>query len=191
MNSQDEFLRHIAAVLDACRIPYMIAGSLASSFHGEPRATHDIDLVVDPSSEGLEQFLASLGQNFYVSPDAAREALRQRSMFNVIDVEGGWKADLIVRKDRRFSSEEFRQRLRAPMLGVELCVATPEDVILSKLEWGREGQSERQYRDALRVAALRWRELDRNYLKRWAGDLGVSDLLDTILLQAEQAQRSP
>ena len=185
MKDQDEFLRHVAELLDRCQIPYMVAGSVASSFHGEPRATNDVDLVIDPQPANLERLIRSLGAGFYVSDEAAREALRRRSMFNVIDIEGGWKADLIVRKDRDFSVEEFRRRMRAAVAGGELTVATPEDVILTKLEWGKESESERQYRDALRVAALRGTQLDRPYLMRWAAELGVVEMLDRLLAEAD------
>src|SRR2546423_709510 len=105
--SQEEFLTQIAQLLEAAAIPFMVAGSHSSSYHGQPRATNDVDFVIDPTSEQLDRFLALLGDRHYVSPAAAREALSGRSMFNVIDFAEGWKADFIIRKDRPFSVEEF------------------------------------------------------------------------------------
>src|SRR5437773_4008458 len=101
--TQEEFVGRIAELLDKAGIPYMVCGSHASSFHGRPRATNDADFVIVPALDQLESFLASIPDKYYVSPDAAREALSSRSMFNVIDLAEGWKADLIVRKERPFS----------------------------------------------------------------------------------------
>jgi len=179
-----DWLARLVRALDAAGIPYMIAGSLASSCHGEPRATNDVDLVIDPSGEQLELLLAALGEGCYVSPEAAREALRERSAFNVIDYATGLKADLIVRRERPFSREEFARRRKAALPGTEAFVVSPEDAILSKLEWSRRGGSERQLRDALGVAVVQGPELDREYLRRWARELGVAELLEELLERA-------
>ena len=80
----------------------MVVGSFASMVHGEPRTTHDLDLVIDPSHYELERFLAAIDMNaFYVDPDVARDARRRRSMFNIIDMNSAWKVALVIRKDRR------------------------------------------------------------------------------------------
>jgi hypothetical protein len=112
-------------------------------------------------------------------------------MFNVIDFSGGWKADLIVRKDRPFSIEELRRRQPGLLQGASLPVATPEDVILSKLEWSKITPSERQLRDALHVAVVQWARLDQQYLRRWAPSLGVADQLEELLREAAKLQTSP
>lgn len=172
-------LGRIVEALDASRIPHMLAGSVASSYHGEPRATHDVDLVIDPSREALARFVAGLDPSrYYVSPEAAEQAWRQRGLFNVIDLESGWKVDLILRKQRAFSREEFSRRQPATILGARCFVASAEDTILAKLEWARSGESERQLRDVAGILALRGSELDRGYLERWAAELGVAALLE-------------
>lgn len=183
--TQEQFLREIVQRLQNCGIPLMIAGSLASSYHGEPRSTNDIDLVIDPTADQLEAFVASFSEDYYVSPEAAREALRQRGMFNVIDLTGGWKADFILRKTRPFSVEEFGRRIPARIFDESVSVVTPEDAILSKLEWSRESGSQRQYRDALGVAVLHWTNLDRSYLTHWGRELGISSLLEQLMADAE------
>lgn len=111
--------------------------------------------------------------------------MTHRTMFNVIDFEGGWKADLILRKDRPFSIEEFRRRQPVTLHGHVIPIATPEDVILSKLEWDRLTPSEQQRRDALHVAAVQSSRLDRFYLRQWAAVLGVADSLDELFRQME------
>jgi hypothetical protein len=180
-----EFVTRLAGSLEAAGIPYMIAGSVGSTFHGEPRTTNDVDVVIDPTPEQLERLVQALAAEYYVSPEAAREALDRRSMFNVIDFGSGWKADLILRKDRPFSREEFGRRKAIPVAGGSVWMASPEDIILSKLEWARITPSDRQLRDALGVAVIQKAHLDRDYLRRWARELGVEESLEQLLREAE------
>ncbi len=183
--SQTDFLRRLVERLDAAGIPYMLTGSLGSSFHGEPRSTHDLDVVIDPTPEQLESLLAGLEDDrYYVVPETAREALRERSTFNIIDLATGWKADLIVRRERPFSREEFARRRPVSLLGVESFVLSPEDAVLSKLEWARAGASERQLRDVLGILRAQGATLDQEYLRRWARELGVLEELEKLLSQA-------
>ena len=135
--TQEEFLLRIADHLEAAGIPFMVVGSYSSIAYSQPRTTHGGDLVIEPTSEQLDNFLAVLGSDYYVSAEAAHEALTQRSMFNVIELTGGWKVDLIVRKDRPFSIEEFARRQPRSLAGRTIPVASAEDVILSKLEWNQ------------------------------------------------------
>jgi hypothetical protein len=179
-------LARIVAALDAAGIPHMVAGSLASTFHGEPRTTQDIDIVIDPTRETLDRLVRSLDPAaFYVSAKAAEEALRRRGLFNVIDLASGWKVDLIVRQDRPFSHSEFGRRAAGRILGVDLFVATAEDTILAKLEWARLGESERQLRDVVGVIEVCGDALDRAYIARWTRELGVEALWE----RAEAAAR--
>lgn len=179
-------LARIVAELDASGIPHMVAGSFASTYHGEPRATHDIDLVIDPSREQLQRLARGLDPaQYYVSVEAAEEAWTRRGQFNVVDLASGWKVDLIVRKDRPFSREEFSRREPACMLETQVFVATAEDTILAKLEWARLGGSERQLRDVIGVLEMRGADLDRAYIRRWARELDVEALWERA--QAEVA----
>jgi len=191
MTTQKEFLERLTKLLDMGGIPYMVAGSMSSSLHGRPRATQDADVVIDPTGDQLDPLLALLEQGYYVSREAALDALRDRTMFNVIDLEGGWKADLIICKDRPFSRQEFARRRQIDAMGQMLWVASPEDIILSKLEWMRGRESEVQYSDVLGVAVTQWGNLDLEYLRKWAGQLGVQDMLARLLKEAgEQAERT-
>lgn len=179
--STAEFLAAIVARLDSAEIPHMIAGSVASSHHGEPRSTQDIDLVIDPTREQLTRFLAGLEPSrFYV--DDALAALASRSMFNVIEPTTGFKADFVIRKDRPFSVSEFGRREQVELLGVVTAVATVEDTILAKLEWARDSESERQLRDVATMIRVHGAALDVSYLRRWAGELGVKASLEAELV---------
>lgn len=163
----------------------MVAGSFASMVHSVNRLTYDIDLVIDPSRPALRAFVSALpAERFYVSEEAADEAWRRRGQFNVIDLQTGWKADLILRKERAFSREEFSRRRKAQLLGIDVFVATAEDTILSKLEWARLGESDRQLRDVIGIIAARSASIDRAYIERWAPELGVTTLWERAQREA-------
>ena len=152
----------------------MVTGSFASSFHGTPRASQDIDLVIAPTADQLRELARSLSSSdYYMSERSALDALRREGMFNIIDSSTGWKADLIIRKSRPFSLEEFRRREAAEVAGMRLTVASPEDVILAKLEWAKASGSARQIEDAAGILRTRGSELDQVYLERWISELGV------------------
>ena len=162
-------------------MPWMITGSTASSFYGEPRATQDIDFVIDPIPSQLQAFLEALRGGFYVSSEEAGEALQARGMFNAIDLESGWKADLIVCPDRPFERNELARRRPARLFDVDVFVISPEGSIVSKLRWASASGSERQLRDAASVLAGCSGELDLDYVRREAEAAGVSALLRKIL----------
>jgi hypothetical protein len=184
MTSQNDFLKKLIKVLGDFSIPYMISGSFGSSYHGRPRATKDIDIVIAPTEKLLLEFVESLGEDYYVSLEGVRDAFDNNSMFNIIDNLSGWKADFILRKARAFSRQEFERKAIAEIGGLDVWVTSPEDIILSKLEWSKDSQSERQFGDALGVAVVQWDRLDVDYLRKWAKELQVTDSLEQLLEQA-------
>ena len=186
--TQEEFLVQIAQRLESAGIPFMVTGSHSSSHYGQPRTTNDVDVVIDPTPEQLARFLDLLGDRYYVSRESASDALSRRSMFNVVDFEDGWKADLIIRKDRPFSMEEFRRRQPRSLLGQSLPIVSAEDVILAKLEWDSITPSERQVQDAFNVMAVQWPRLDQEYLRRWADALGVAEKLESLFQKNQGLQ---
>jgi len=175
--TQAEFLTEIVRHLSEASLPYMVTGSIASGRYGEMRASFDSDIVVDAPLEHVLRFARSFGQDYYVSEDAVRDAWRRRSMFNIIHFASGNKADIICRKDHDYARAAFARRRRDEALGLQVDLCSPEDIILAKLDWSKRGESERQYRDALGVAKTQGASLDLAYLRQWAGEIGVSDLL--------------
>lgn len=170
-----EVLRYAAAALDAAGVPYMLTGSLASSLHGVPRTTQDLDFVIAPDERTLEALLLHFpADRFYVSRHTAFEALRKSSLFNVVDTESGWKLDFIIRKSREFSRVEFDRRVRVELFGATIAVATPEDVLISKLEWAKRSGSERQLEDAVGVLRTNKAKVDLPYIERWVGTLDLA-----------------
>jgi hypothetical protein len=171
-----EVLADIPSRLDRAGIPYMVTGSIASTLHGVPRLTLDLDVVIDPTPEALRRFLDALPPDkFYVDHEAARQALRERGQFNMIEPATGWKVDLLIRKDRAFSREEFERRRQAEIAGVPIYVATAEDMIVVKLEWAGESGSDRQLADVAGILAVSGPHLDLVYVERWVAELGLSD----------------
>jgi len=186
MIGQKKFLEKLISLIESAGISYAVCGSLSSSLYGQPRATNDADIIIAPTQGQLDKFLKSLEAGHYVSSEAAFEAMKICSMFNVIDNKLGWKADLIFRKDGPYELTEFNRRLRAKLMGIDLWILSPEDVILSKLGWAKNSQSEQQLRDALGVAVVQWEHLDKDYLRKWAKKLQVEDSLRQILEQAQK-----
>lgn len=176
-------LARIRDALDTAGVPYMLTGSFASSFHGSPRVTHDVDIVIAPVLGTLEALLRQFpADKYYVSRDAALEAYGAEGMFNVVDFATGWKVDLIIRKARPFSLKEFERKRAEVLDGTEVFVASPEDVVIAKLEWAKLGESERQLKDVASILTSRAGELEVEYIERWVTDLGLSQ-------QWEQAKR--
>ena len=172
--SPSEVLRRITAALDRAGIAYMLTGSFASAHYGAPRSTQDIDVVIAPSPAQLRAFLQSLPSvEYYSDLDAALEAHKRESLFNVIDLATGWKIDLIIRKSRAFSLEEFDRRHLVTVRSLPLFVARAEDVVIAKLEWSKLAQSQRQLEDVATILRLQWEALGRSYLERWICELDL------------------
>lgn len=183
MTPDEDAIARVAGILDRLGVPYMVTGSVASSHHGRPRMTQDVDVVADPTPPALTRFVeevASLG--FYVDADTARDALARRRQFTIIEPRSASKIDVIIRKDRPFSHGELSRR-QVVLLGggPRVGVASPEDTILSKLEWARKaGGSEKQLADAAGIVAVQGDALDHRCLDRWAEELSVSDLWEQV-----------
>jgi len=124
----------------------------------------------------LRKFVESLPvSKYYADAEAAIEAHQRESMFNVVDLESGWKIDMIIRKSRAFSQEEFSRRNRVNMQGTTLFVASAEDVIIAKLEWAKRAQSQRQIEDAAGIMKVQGQSLDRSYFEKWIHDLDLRE----------------
>jgi hypothetical protein len=181
---QFELLSVVIDALDAADIPHMVAGSMASAYHGEPRATQDIDLVIDPTLESIRLFVDSLDRDRYYTDNAVL-AVERHDMFNVIEPSSGWKVDLIIKKTRPFSSEEFDRRRKATLGGVGVYIATLEDTILAKLEWMKMSNSRRQYHDVVNMLVVAGADVDDEYLDRWAPELNVVNELTQARREAD------
>ena len=172
MNTED-LLKRITVAFETAGIPYMLTGSFASAYHGEPRATQDIDWVVAATEAQIRELAGLLPEaEYYFDLDVALDAVRRKSLFNIIDLRTGWKLDLIIQKLSPFELEKFQRRIKANYNGITLYIATAEDVVISKLEWSKAGESERQIRDVAGILRVR-SDLDRQYIEHWIATLGL------------------
>jgi isopropylmalate/homocitrate/citramalate synthase len=176
--TQEEVVGAVVDALERLGVVYMVCGSFASNLHGVPRMTQDADLVIEIDEPGVLGLVRELEKDFYVSEEAAREAVHLRRLFNAIHLATGFKVDLVVRKDRPFSVAELARRTRGALAGRPVSFASAEDTILTKLEWARDTGSDRQLADAQGIIQIQAASLDWLYLERWADDLGVRDLLE-------------
>lgn len=193
-NELVQAMRPVVAELNRLGVRYYVGGSIASSSHGAARSTLDIDMVVEVDETSAGYLVTALEAEYYVSKQAALDAVRNRSYFNLIHLATSLKIDLFVSRDREFD-RSVQGRAATDMLGDKdpVCarVATAEDIILLKLEWYRLGNesSERQWDDLVQVAKLQAVRLDQAYLQRWAQLMGVADLLARLMIQTELERR--
>lgn len=189
MTDVDEYevALRVAAVLEEMGIEYTLGGSLASSLHGEPRATNDVDFAAKFDEEQIAAFVERLGPDFVADIEAFRMAVRLHRSHQVYFLPLALKIDFFVRGTAPFDRSEFARRIRVP-LGERgaLYAATAEDSLLRKLLWFKAGGevSDRQWRDILGILRVSGRALDRAYVEDWAGQLQVNDLLTQALHQA-------
>jgi hypothetical protein len=187
--SQPELLRTVAEVLENAGIAYMVTGSIASSMQGEPRSTHDIDLVVALAPEHVDVVHRAFPPSkYYLSEQSIRDAIHHRSMFNLLDIDGGDKVDFRILTNDDFDRSRFSRRRQqfAEAMQISIHVSSPEDTILSKLRWAElSGGSEKQFNDALRVYEVQFSGLDFNYLNEWSQRLAVERLWQRLQADAE------
>lgn len=175
--SQSELLTKLIATLNAADIPYMLTGSIVSSIQGEPRATHDIDVIVMIRTEDIPKLMAVFAlPAFLLDQDTIRDAIDNRTMFNLIDTFEGDKVDFWVLTSDPFDSSRFRRKSPIELLGLRTFISTPEDTILAKLLWSKlSGGSEKQFGDALRVYEVQFLKLDLCYLEEWISELQLEE----------------
>ena len=184
---QPELLKRVVRVLEQAQIEYMLTGSQASSLQGEPRSTHDIDLVVDLSDSAVALLTSEFTPpDFYLSADSIRDAIRLRSMFNLLDVMEGDKVDFWLLTDEPFDRCRFSRRITTTFQGVPIKISSREDTVLAKLRWAKMcGGSEKQFGDAMSIFEMWHGQLDLEYLETWAARLEIEDLWLQLKAQAD------
>ncbi|MFH1992837.1 MAG: hypothetical protein ABIK98_10640 [Pseudomonadota bacterium] len=190
-----QITRQIAQEFDRLKIKYFVGGSLASSLHGIPRATHDVDMIADIKEEHIPFLVKSLESDFYIDADMIREAIQHRSLFNVIHLNTMFKVDVFILKADKVSQKEMVRREQYQITDDPLhtlYLASAEDVILHKLYWFQIGDrvSERQWHDVIGVIQVQSETLDYHYLEQTAQNLRVGELLHQALKEADMGAAS-
>jgi hypothetical protein len=172
------FFQKITDALNESNIPYMLSGSVAMSIYIVPRATRDFDFIIHLEPGNIERFIQHFQDGYYCDKDAIEDAVKRRSMFNIIDHASGFKADFVVLKDQAFRQEEFNRRKKVDFFDKTIYVVSPEDLLISKLIWIQDIQSAQQMEDIKNLVAIE--NLDWPYIKNWITKLNLKsfDLLE-------------
>ncbi len=185
--SQQDLLRRVVETLERAGVDYMLTGSFVSSLQGEPRATHDIDVVVAMDKAAVRTLVDAFPPpEFYLNEEAAYSAIATQGMFNLIAITEGDKVDFWLLTEDPFDQSRFSRKSVEEVLGISLSVPSPEDTVLAKLKWTKEsGGSEKHFVDALRVYEVQGVTIDHAYVDEWAKRLSVEDLWQRIRREAE------
>lgn len=178
----------VVRALDALGVAYLVGGSLASSVHGIPRSTHDLDLLVELPGAKVEPLASALEGSFYVDRDMMLDAVRRRASFNVLHLATMFKVDVFVSDRSPLLVAEMSRRqpveLGEPPEIVQVCSA--EDIVIHKLDWYEKGSriSDRQWQDVIGVLKVRGPDLDAAYIRSWAKALDLSALCERAFEEA-------
>jgi hypothetical protein len=183
-------LRAVVEALENDDVAYIIVGSTAAAAWGVIRATRDVDLVAELTTNSLELLLKRLGTDaFYIPTNDARHSTLFGGSFNVLHLPSGGKVDIFVpQTNDAFTKSRMKRRIRSEVIGIVAWIATPEDVVLAKLRWRIESRSEVQWRDCVEIAATH--SLDGDYMNIWAPHLNVAADLEELLRTGEPSSQS-
>jgi len=188
MSAEAAAIARLLATFDELGISYAIGGSYASSAHGYPRATNDIDVVADVGPDDAARLAGALSEEFYIDADMIRDAVGRASSFNIIHFETMFKMDVFVSAGDSVRRNVLARRVPGPVGDRMYSMVSPEDIVLLKLDWYRVGGevSERQWRDVLEVLVAQKGRLDMEYLQRQARVMKVQDLLERAMDEARE-----
>ncbi len=184
---QLELLKKIIKSLEKGNIPYMLTGSLVSSFQGNPRSTHDIDIIISIRLDNIPDIMKVFNsKKFYIDQDSIKEAVINYNQFNVLDIEEGEKIDFWILTGSDFDKSRFSRRQKKELLGLKAYISAPEDTIIQKLVWSKlSGESRKQYNDALSVYEVQYGKLDIAYMEYWSKKLDVKDIYKKMISDSE------
>lgn len=175
---QPKLLNNLLAVLNENHIDYMVTGSIVSSLQGEPRATHDVDIVVNIRTPAIPALIVAYPPpQYHLDANSINDAIEHKSMFNLLDTNEGDKIDFWILTDEPFDKSRFERKYEENVFGFKMKISKPEDTILAKLRWAKlSGGSEKQFTDAMRVYEVQYGKLDLTYLQNWVNQLQVDEL---------------
>jgi hypothetical protein len=178
MTTELDVLGLVSDRLSARGLPFMLTGSFALAYYATPRMTRDLDLVVALNERDVDALVAAFTADFYIDAGAARVAIQSERMFSLMHLDSGVKVDLIVRKSSEFRQVEFARRRAVAIADIRTWIVSCEDLILSKLVWALDTNSELQRRDIRQLLAG---TIDLDYIRQWAPKLGVTSLLNELM----------
>ncbi|MEO0103665.1 MAG: hypothetical protein ABIK40_05265 [candidate division WOR-3 bacterium] len=176
----EEVIKKVINILDKLNIPYLLTGALSVVYYGEPRATHDIDLVIQIKEDDITLLMKGFQDNFFIDEESIRNALKERSMFNAVHKDTNFKVDFWILTEDKFNKEMFNRRVKRNILGIEIYLPTPEDVIINKLEWFKMSNIDKHYYDALSVYCVQKDNLDIEYIKNCCKAKSILEIFERM-----------
>ena len=167
-----DLLRRVTQSLEDKKIPYMLSGSIALNAYSVPRMSLDIDIVIDLHEKHLDVFFEIFNDNYYINKKTVKEEIQRHGMFNVIDLKTGFKVDFIIKKETEYRNNEFSRRRREPIADFDVWIVSPEDLIISKMDWIQLYKSDKQVNDIENLLAMPG--LDMNYIIYWCQKLNLN-----------------
>jgi len=184
ITSQEKLFCTIVKILSNLKIDYFITGGFAVSVWGRPRATFDIDIIVEiiePEADLLVKAYKEVYRAGYANKNMVKEAIRNKTEFNFIDSNSGLKVDFWTLKEEPFELSKIRRRIKKDIFGRKIYFISPEDLILSKLLWRKQGGGSKHIEDAESILRISKKKIDMSYLKEWADKLNILDELNKLL----------
>ena len=180
---QPRLVIEVINILNKNNIEYMLTGSFVSSFQGEPRLTHDIDLIININQNEENKIINAFSKDiFYFDEDNIIQAIKDKTQFNIIALDGRGKIDFWLLTDSEFDKSRFSRKIKEKFYGKEVFISTPEDTIIEKLYWSKlSGSSQKQFTDALRVFEIQQDILDIKYIKYWIEKLNLTDIFMRLI----------
>lgn len=175
MSEELKILKEVAEKLNRAAIPYMVSGSVAMNFYAHPRMTRDIDIVIVLSEDNIKTFIDLFKDSFYLEEETVMNEVRRLGMFNLIHSKYIIKLDFILQKNDEFSVKEFGRRKEIDVEETKISIISPEDLILSKLNWAKDSFSEIQLRDVGNIRNM-VEDLDIQYINEWVDKLGLQKI---------------
>ena len=185
--SQFELLKYVVQFLNTTHTSYMLTGSIVSSFQGEPRSTHDIDMMIQLSKERVNSLLSAFpSPTYYIDKDMVLSGIQSKKMFKLLNTNTGDKIDFYPLPENEYEIVRFERKIQEELNGLLVWITSPEDTIISKLRWCKlSNGSEKQFKDALNVFEIQFEILDKSYIEKWVEKLGLSDLYKRLQKERE------
>ena len=171
----DEVVLKVIENLNKMDIPYFLTGAMAVVYYGEPRTTHDIDLVIAMKNSDVSTMIMNFEEDFFIDEVSIKTAIKEKSMFNAMHKETGFKVDFWILGDDDFSKKRFMRRVKVEILGTTMYLPTAEDAIISKLEWYKKSDIDKHFFDALGIYRIQREKLDMEYINNWCQKKSISE----------------
>ncbi len=184
---QPQLVIEVINILNKNNIEYMLTGSFVSSLQGEPRLTHDVDLIINISQNEASKIIDVFSKDiFYFDSDNIIHAIKDKTQFNIIAIDGSGKIDFWLLTESEFDKSRFGRRIKKSFLNLDVFLSTPEDTIIEKLYWSElSGGSQKQFIDALRVFEIQYDILDMEYINFWVEKLLLNEIFIKLKKEAE------